>query len=278
MKIYGYRDLQERTGDLLMLYGEPGVGKSVTSVQTADLPMLYIMTEPRDVKKFVIAADREGIEDKIGFVFYDTWDELVGFVANQENWVDAHGQVKYKTCVVDSISHLIAINLSDEILEESFESMAGKKGADDKPLTMRAKMSQEGYGTLGNQMLRFTNAIAKLSRLGMTVVCLARTENNPKYNRAYTTAPALKGQEYAKHFAGFFDFIGLVEQRSDREGRIVYPPAVSFESDGSFMAKWTGKMPGSGVANKVLNINKILAVAHGTANGKKKEKGGEENE
>jgi hypothetical protein len=75
-------------------------------------------------------------------------------------------------------------------------------------------MSQEGYGTLGSSMLRFTQALAKLSQQGRTIVCLARTESNPKYNRNYSTGPALKGQEYSKHFAGFFDFIGLVEQRS----------------------------------------------------------------
>jgi hypothetical protein len=131
---------------------------------------------------------------------------------------------------------------------------------------MRAKMSQEGYGTLGSSMLRFTQALAKLSQQGRTIVCLARTESNPKYNRNYSTGPALKGQEYSKHFAGFFDFIGLVEQRS-KDDKVVYPPAVSFESDGSFLAKWTGITPEGGVANRILNISKILKASHGEANG-----------
>jgi hypothetical protein len=261
MKIQGYNELPERTGDVMMIYGEAGVGKSVSTIQTAELPMLYIMTEPRDVKKFVLASGRAEAKEQVDFTFYDGFDGLIEFVCDES----AFG--KYRTIVLDSISHLIAINLSDEILDESYDSSA-KKSAD-KPLTMRAKMSQEGYGTLGSSMLRFTQALAKLSQQGRTIVCLARTESNPKYNRNYSTGPALKGQEYSKHFAGFFDFIGLVEQRS-KDDKVVYPPAVSFESDGSFLAKWTGITPEGGVANRILNISKILKASHGEVNGNTK--------
>jgi hypothetical protein len=259
MKISRYNELPERTGDVMMIYGDAGVGKSVSTIQTADLPMLYIMTEPRDVKKFVMAAEREEAKELVDFAMYDGFDGLIEFVCDE----NAFG--KYKTIVLDSISHLIAINLSDEILDESYDATSNKK-SNDKPLTMRAKMSQEGYGTLGSSMLRFTNAIAKLSQQGKTIICLARTESNPKYNRNYSTGPALKGQEYSKHFAGFFDFIGLVEQRS-KDDRVIYPPAVSFESDGSFLAKWTGLTPAGGVANRILNISKILKASHGEVNG-----------
>jgi hypothetical protein len=262
MKISGYGDLPERTGDVMMIYGEAGVGKSVSTIQTADLPMIYIMTEPRDVKKFVIASGRAEAKEQVDFAFYEGYEGLIEFVCDESAFE------KYKTIVLDSISHLIAINLSDEILDESYES-ANKKKSEDKPLTMRAKMSQEGYGTLGSSMLRFTQALAKLSQQGRTIVCLARTESNPKYNRNYSTGPALKGQEYSKHFAGFFDFIGLVEQRS-KDGKVVYPPAVSFESDGSFLAKWTGAMPPSGVVNRPLNISRILKASHEEANGAEK--------
>jgi len=172
----------------------------------------------------------------------------------------------FKTIVIDSLSHLMSIGLSDEILEESYDAMDKKKV--DKELTMRVKMSMEGYGTLAGQMLRFTNAITKLSQDGHVVICLARTEQSPKFNRALQGAPALKGQEYSKHMQGFFDFIGLVEQRVE-DGAITYPPSVSFESDGSFMAKWTGLMPQGGVYKRVLHIEKVLQVAHGESNGKK---------
>jgi len=268
MKLQRYSDLPARTGDMMLVYSDPGVGKSVTSLQTADLPILYIMIEGRDVKKFIIAAGREELKTDATFVFYDGFDNLMEFICDESNWVE-NGVVKYKTCIVDSISHLIAINLSDEILDESFEASTNKK-SNDKPLTMRAKMSQEGYGTLGGSMLRFTNALSRLSRFGMTVICLARTENNLKYNRSLSTAPALKGQEYSKHFAGFMDFICLLEQRTDKDGRVIYPPAASFESNGSFMAKWTGASVPGGTANRVFHVSKILMASHGETNGNDK--------
>jgi len=62
------------------------------------------------------------------------------------------------------------------------------------------------------------------------------------------------------------------------DGKIAYPPYVSFQDDGSFLSKWTGVMPEAGVYKRVLNIEKILKVAHGTAaaKGKKKEEKQEE--
>jgi len=268
MKIWKRSEMKDVSGDLMLLYGPAGVGKSVTTIQTAKAPIMYIMVEPRSVEKFVVASGREDVD--IDFAFYEGFEELMEFVNDTSNFE------RYNTIVVDSISHLIAISLSDEILEEGFDKLDAKsKKAMDKPLTMRAKMSMEGYGTLGGSMLRFTNSISKLSQLGKVVVCLARIEENPKYNKQLSAAPALKGQEYSKHMQGFFDFIGLVESRTDENGEVVYPPAVSFEGDGSFMCKFTGKRPEGGVQNKPLHICKILQVANG-GNGDTKKNGKEE--
>lgn len=258
MKLYAPENLAEVTGDLMMIYGDSGVGKSVTCIQTCPDPILYIMAEGRDVTKMLKAAQRPDV--KIRFGFYTTWDDMMETVTNVDFFKP------FKTIVIDSLSHLMSIGLSDEILEENYNALDKKKM--DKEMTMRVKMSVEGYGTLAGQMLRFTNAIAKLSQMGHLVVCIARTEQSPKFNRALQGAPALKGQEYSKHMQGFFDFIGMVEQRVV-DGVIHYPPQISFESDGSFMAKWTGLMPPSGVYRKPLDIEKILKVAHGESNGKK---------
>ena len=154
----------------------------------------------------------------------------------------------------------MAINLSDEILDESFEAMDKKKI--EKELTMRVKLSQEGYGSLSGNTLRLTNALTRLSLLGITVICIARAESAPKFNRALAAAPSFKGREYTKYFAGFFDFIGYVEDRVV-DGQVVYPPSVSFQGDGSFVCKWSGIQPKGGVYKRVLNIEKILDASHG---------------
>jgi hypothetical protein len=251
-------------GDLMFIYGESGVGKSVSALQTAPLPILYIMSEPRDVTKFLIAADRKGSEDKIDFTFYTNWDEMMEFVNTPDNFKD------YQAIIVDSISHLIAINLSNEIKDENYAILDDKKKLE-KGLTYQTKMSQEGYGTLAEQMLRFTQSVSLLAMKGKTVVLLARQDQNPKFNRALSAGPTLKGLEYAKHFAGFCDYIGYVEPRVDEEGTNVYPPFVSFEPNGSYMAKWTGATPPGGATRKVLNIEMILKAARGEFNKRKEE-------
>ena len=266
MKLYAPKELSETTGSMMLLYGDTGVGKSVTTIQTAPDPIIYIMAEGRDVTKMLLAANRPDV--KIKFGFYTTWDDMMETVANPENFKGA------RTLVIDSLTHLISICLSDEILVESFDAL-DKKKEQEKKLTMQVKMSQESYGTLAGHMLRFTNLITKLTQDGLVVVCIARTESNPKFNRALSGSPALKGQEYGKHMQGFFDYIGYIEQRIEDEG-VAYPPYVSFESDGSFMAKWCGLMPKNGVYRKPLDIAKIVEISAGKKVKKEKKGGGEE--
>jgi hypothetical protein len=263
MKLYKPSDLIDNAGSMMLIYGDSGVGKSVSIIQTSPDPIVYIMAEPRSVNKMLAAADRPNV--KIKFGFYEGWDDIMEFCCNEENFKGA------KTIVLDSLTHLMSIGLSDEILEESYDAMDKKKI--EKDLTMRVKMSQEGYGTLSGQMLRLTNALSKLSQAGHIVICIARTEQSPKFDRSLSAAPALKGKEYVKYLAGFMDFMAYCEQRVV-DGKIMYPPYVSFESDGSLMAKWTGIRPEGGVYRKVLNINKVLQIAHG----KSIQKGGEPTE
>jgi hypothetical protein len=268
MRIMKSSELSERSGDLMLLYGETGVGKSVSALQTAPLPILYVMSEPRDVSKFLIASGRQPVQDQIDFTEYTVWDEMMEFVNNPENFKP------YQSVIIDSISHMIAINLAIEIEDESFLAMDEKKRKE-KSLVFQTKMSQEGYGTLAAQMLRFTNAVSRLAQQGKTVILLARQDQNPKFNRSLSAGPTLKGQEYAKHMPGFCDFIGLVEPRmgTDKDGNdiVLYPPFVSFEPTGSYMAKWTGLMPTSGATRKILNIEMILKAARGL-NGHSKRK------
>jgi hypothetical protein len=89
---------------------------------------------------------------------------------------------------------------------------------------------------------------------------LALLEENPKFDRSLAAGPALGGKQFPKVLPGFCDFIGMIQDRIDVNGRNVYPPMAIFESDGSFMSKWTG-FPGPGKGP--LDIQKILDVAHG---------------
>lgn len=252
MRIYDKEDLEDIEGDVMVLYGDTGVGKSVSVIQTAQDPIFYFLTEPRSPKKFLIAANRPDL--KIRFGFYDNWDDTLEFFSNTDNVKD------YQTVVIDSLTFLSNVCLAFEIEDEAYASRSAKEKAD-KPLISRAKMSVEGYGGLSGQLSRFTQMIAGMSQAGKTVILLALLDQNPKFNRELIGGPLLMGKIFPKALPGFCDFIGLVEDRLDNEGKKLYPPSVNFSGVG-YVSKWTGhSMPARGIP--CLDVKKILDVAHG---------------
>lgn len=233
----------------MLLYGPTGVGKTTTILQTAPEPIMYIQTEPRSLKPSLDATGRESID--VDVAVYEDFLGLMEFVAVPKNFE------RHRTVVVDSYSHLMSVGLSSEIEDQAFEARDPKEKLT-KSLVMQTKMSLEGYGGLASHMFRLTAALGRLSRAGKVVIVTALLAENPKWNRELAAAPALKGREFPVNMPGFFDLIGLVEPRTDAEGKIVYPPRVRFQSpDDSFVAKFTGR---GNVTSGPLNITKILSL------------------
>jgi len=233
----------------MMLYGGTGVGKTTSILQTSPMPIMYVMTEPRSLKPSLDAAGRPDLD--IDVAVYEDWAGLIEFVANPKNLE------RHRSIVVDSYSHLMAVELSTEIEDQAHEARTEKEKAV-KPLASQTKLSQEGYGALSSLMFRLTAALGKLSRMGKVVIVTALLQESPKWNRELAAAPALKGREFPVNMPGFFDLIGLVEPRTDGDGKIIYPPRVRFQSpDDSFVAKFTGA--GSKTQGP-LDISKILSL------------------
>jgi hypothetical protein len=246
MKMRKKEDISQ-PGRMIEIYGDTGVGKTVTTLQTSPDPILYIQTEPRSLQPSIAAADREDLD--IDIAIYDKWPELMEFVTNLDNFR------RHRTVVFDSLSYAMNVGLSNEISDEAFEARS-EKDKQLKPLVSQTKLSIEGYGAISANMFRLTAALGRLSQAGKIVVATALLVENPRYNRELAAAPALKGREYPVNCLGYFDLIGLVSTRTDDEGNVVYPPLVRFQSpDGSFLAKFTGK----GVRTEgPLDISKII--------------------
>jgi len=267
MKLVPYKDIKEVQGNCHLYYGKSGVGKTATILQTAEDPIAYLTAEGRRIQTTLAAINRPDL--KLRVAVYEGWQDMLEFLADVENFRGA------KTIVIDSMTHLMGIHLADEILEESYQGMdAAKKTV--KELAQRAKMSEEGYGTLSRQMLRLMKLTGNLCDAGYDVIYTARDEDRPKYNRELQCGPALMGKDFSKQMKGYFDFIGLVESRfKDKEGNIYYeyssgmevcyPPVVSCDDDGSYLSKWTGCKPPGGVIRKPFNIIKMLEIANGVA-------------
>lgn len=248
-------------GRIIMPYGEAGVGKTVSVFKSAPLPLAYLAGEPRPYRISARAAERpELIENKTWFPFeYTTWSECLDFILT-------HDFTKYATVVFDGLSHVMIGDLAESIAENSFEAqlrdLEGSNLAKDKKdknikelksLINRNKLSQEGYGAISPEMSRLFKGLGLIAQQGALVIITARLAEYPKWNREMSAAPSLKGQEFSRHFAGFCDLIGLVEDRFQTpEGggkpRKVFPPKISFECDvdQQFVHKFTGIRPKKG--------------------------------
>jgi hypothetical protein len=264
IEVFKQDDESQQRGNFCLWYSESGVGKTATLLQTCEDPILLLVAERGQLDLTLKAINRPNLKLKVGY--YDGWDDLIQTIyEGYSNTYEKNEGVftGIKSLIFDGLTHVMNIHLTDEILEENFE--ATKKKDDDtvKDLTMRVKMSQEGYGTLAKQMIRLMKGFENLTINGIDVHCTARTQENPKWNRSLACAPALSGKEFPRDFKGFFDFIGLLQTRFDGDGKVVYPPFVSMNDDGSYLSKFTGIQPPSGVINVPFDVKKILDVAHG---------------
>jgi hypothetical protein len=234
------------TGKMIMLYGATGVGKTTSILATAPEPILYAQAEQRPIRPSLDACGRDV---NLDIAQYEGWVDFLSFI----NTPTDHASV-----VVDSMSHLMNIELSRELEDEAFDAKSDKD-KEVKPLTSRVKLSQEGFGSLSSNMFRLTAALGRLAtQHGKIVIVTALLDEKPSWNKELIAGPALKGREYPSNMPGFFDLIGLVETRKNAEGKILYPPKVRFESpDETFLAKWTGVKKGER-AEGLLDFNKIL--------------------
>jgi hypothetical protein len=160
------------------------------------------------------------------------------------------------------------LKLFGEILDEAFDSQT-EAAKSKKPIAMRSKMSPEGYGALGREMLRIIPLLGAISRQGKLVVITSLLQENPKWNRVLRAAPAFAGRFFSDNYQGEVDLIGLVEKRwvnvksteanPDPDPVLTYPPMVSFESPGDdFVCKWSGISPREGLKRWPLNLGKIV--------------------
>lgn len=271
MKLQLYKDLKETQGNLSLWYGASGVGKTGTLLQTCEDPIAYLSAEDRSIETTLAAINRPNIRLKMAR--YEDFNDFLEFLSEPANFKGV------KSVIVDSLTHLMNIHIQDELLAESYETLDKKKSIE-KELILRSKMSLESYGAMAVMMKRVMSLLQNLTQHGIDVHCTARVDSAPKWDRSLAAAPALAGKEFARDFVGFFDFIGLLTDNVETNGKVRYPPLVSCQTDGSYLAKWTGVMVEGGVILKPFNVQKMLEVARGkrilsAAPKIKKEKGGE---
>jgi hypothetical protein len=259
------RDDLKRGGRLVLLYSEGGVGKTTSFLLTAPEPQLGILCEERSITPVVEEAERvKGRKIHFDSVNVNTMDNLIEFVATGQKEM-----APYRSILLDGASSLMNLKLFGEILDEAFGALPDAKKSD-KPIAMRSKMSPEGYGALGREMLRIIPLLGAISKSGRLVVITSLLQENPKWGKGLVrAAPAFAGKFFSDNYQGEVDLIGLVEKRyvkpdptesnSDPDAVITYPPWVSFESPADdFICKWSGISPREGLKKWPLNLAKIV--------------------
>lgn len=239
MRIKG---VDEAVGDgrFMLIYSETGVGKSTSCFQSLPLPILYMCAEMRNAELSAKASGRPltrgDMKTPNDYVLaeYTNWPEFIEFIAEYGNFT------AFKSIVLDGLTQLM-MNLAIELEKQAWDAMDKDKKR--KQLILEAKLSQEGYGALAAQMGRAIPHLGRLTQMGKVVVInalLAAEEN--KWEGRTQAYPALMGKKFGDELPGALDFIGMATKTYDKDGRLMFPPIVKFESDGTenFESKWTG--------------------------------------
>jgi len=272
MKLVNYKNIEEHQGNLMLVYSIAGGHKTCTTIQTAEDPITYLTAEGRKIKTSIVAINRPDLKMKMGI--YQGFGDLIDTIYDTKRFEGT------KTVILDSLTHLMLVHLSQEILQENYDSKTDKEREDMlKALTQQVKLSVEAYGTLSGQMNRLMRGLQGLTMAGYDVVCTARLADRPKWNRALTAAPALMGQEFSKSMDGFFDAIGYIEPWEAPElpeGKLpptigastadtwsYYAPLISFNPNEEYMAKWTGVMPPKVIVKRKFHVARVFKEANG---------------
>ena len=269
MRLASYQSIAESQGNFMLVYGPPKVGKTCTILQTCEDPVIYLTAEKRKIKTTFKAINRPDLKLKVGI--YENFSDCRETVFDLRRFKGA------KTVVLDSLTHLMAAQLAYEILDQDYAAKTEEeKNRIIKELTMSVKLSRESFGSIADNMLRLMNGLQNLTMAGYDVICTARTEERPKYNKSVMYGPALAGQKFGNIMPGYFDFIAMLEPQ-EHEGDDIPPPwdadikklwnyhapLASFDSNDTYLAGWTGPYPPKGIVKRKFHVRKIFEEANG---------------
>ena len=85
MKIIDPETLDDR-GRMMLLYGETGVGKTLSILISAPKPLLWLPMERKDVKRnYRLAMEIGGLKKgDIDIAYYEDWDDTMAFYRQPE--------------------------------------------------------------------------------------------------------------------------------------------------------------------------------------------------
>lgn len=261
-------DTNKRTkGKFSLIYGKTNTGKTSSSLATLPSPILHILAEPRAIEPMIdpigqiVGQDGlywiinvGGVEKLIRFMSPGKWDEQQEFLAEEAG----KDELPYKSLLYDGSSYMMNFSVSEEVETESFNAgVWDSKVGNIKKRTLvdSTRKDLSAFGAVAKLMLRTFGLLGQISQKGVVVVATALLDDD-----GMDKSPSFIGKMFGNNFPGMVDCIGMVEDRYNGEGQIVYPPLVRFEksADENFLCKWTGKHDTKLVGP--LDWGKILSI------------------
>ena len=268
---------EHKKGKLIFTYGPTGVGQTTSWLISLPEPILYMTGEYRDQHEALEAI--EEIEDRKiefhgGFSYFDDVNDLLNALHGQL----LLKEVNYKSAIFDGWSVFMNVSTGGKLEDDYYDSRVKDKDGkiDDSKIKRKfgEKVSRDPalYQHLASYMLRAFQMLRNLStKFGIPVVVTAHSKEVNRYKRLLTqagqtqkiedprfrqvvsglnidedffdtyTLPAFDGKMFLFNFGGLPDYIGLVGDHFNKQGKLVYPPEVRFKRHADYLSKWTGR-------------------------------------
>jgi hypothetical protein len=229
-----WRDPQQKNRALCLIYGPTGVGKTVSCLKSAPKPIYYYECEQRPVEQ--TCEGNVDLQDGIKIGHIESFEDLIDEITERRAEIASEA----KTVIVDSYTYLMNTTLLGQIQRET--GKAGVFEKSNRELVNLGRTDMAGYGAMAALMKQVSAALGNLASDGLVVIITALEKDDPKWNRDLAAGPNLAGKAFGDDMPGFFDLIGRVQTHRNSEGKVMYPPAVFFQSDedNSYLAKWSG--------------------------------------
>jgi hypothetical protein len=238
----------------ILIYGETNVGKSASPLASLPEPIFFMALEDRDPE---LALDNIDHDVNVTFVDFDDIqdvDECLGdkLLELRKGEFKDSGGTPFQSIVFDGATYIMLVVMRFQAEDETKNAGTFQKSEKvggtsvfkfERQFVDSTRLDPAAWGAFASRMNRITRNLKLFSKTGIPSVMTALLDKDVKWDNTgrFQVGPLFGGNQFPRSVSGHFDLIGLVEPCKDKDGRIIYPPYVSFGPPGSdFMCKWTG--------------------------------------
>lgn len=234
---------EEHNAPFCLFYGDTNSGKTTSIIRTAPQP-IYCISAEGDALKSVAVCKALGLDINITAKMPESHEDVMNTLNRMLLKIRerraAGLQFKYNTLLFDSLTYWMNCKLAIRVEDDRNED---RKGVDEGKLSAMTKTDWTEVNTINSQMARLTDLMKAIANEGVMVIGTAQMQYDPKWNNELEAAPCFNYKDYNKALKGYFDYIGYVMPNLTEDGKVTYPPNLSFSGSQGYLVKWRGVQP-----------------------------------